>query len=128
VSRDADVCAEDQDRLADANLIAELERVGVVHAHAVDVRAVRRAEVFENPFPAAREQLGVSARTSVVGQRKLATFTPDERRRIRQLESSAFVRPLHDEKGEHGRCIIRDAGGESEWKLNPKPETRNPKE
>ena len=48
-ARDARLGAEDHQRAPDANLVAEFQRVAVVHAGAVDVAAVGAAHVVQNP-------------------------------------------------------------------------------
>jgi hypothetical protein len=48
----------------------------------------------DDPVVLTRRELGMPARDGIVRQRKLTRIATDERRRIRQFESPAFVRTL----------------------------------
>jgi hypothetical protein len=100
-ARHARLSAEDEQRSADANLVAELERVGVEDALAVDVRAVGAAEVLEDPVAVVRHEFAVSAAHRVVGERQLPAVAAYESGRVRELEASPLVGALENEKREH---------------------------
>jgi hypothetical protein len=114
---DAGLRAEDHQRSPDADLVAELQRIAVRDARAVDVRAVGAAQVAEDPVVLAGNELGVAAADRVVRQRQLAAVAPDQRRRVGQLKAAAFVGTLEDKEGEHGRILT-----------SPNDETRNPQQ
>ena len=95
--------AEDHERAADADLVADLQRLAVADAAAVDVGAVGAAQVAQRPSRRLRrEQLAMPAADGVVGEGQLPAVAPDQRRGIGQLKSAAFVRTLQNQKCEHG--------------------------
>lgn len=86
--------AEDHQRLAETNLIAEAEFLAALDFQAVNVSAVGRAEIFEHPFAVVGFELAMAAGDGVVGNRNLATLTPECRGGVGEFIATAFIGAL----------------------------------